>query len=477
MNQRTLLVALLTTVFAPPLLAGEPPRKPNVLFIALDDLNTALGCYGHPLVKSPNIDKLAARGVRFDGAYCQYPVCNPSRSSLLTGLRPDRTQIFDNETHFRHYVPDVVTLPQFFRKHGYFTARVGKIFHYDVPKAIGTDGLDDPPSWDEVVNPRGRDKDEERQVRHLTELRSGGGFMAWLAAEGTDVEQTDGQAAAAAVRLLERQRDKPFFLAVGFYRPHAPWITPKKYFDLYPLDRIPPPPRAPANDRATKPLAAFPVKLPNYGMGAQECREAIRGYYASTTFVDAQVGTVLAALDRLHLADQTIVVLWGDHGFHLGEHGLWRKNNLYEEATRVPLIVSTPSQRSRGQSCAGLVELLDLYPTLAELCGLTPPAAVEGKSLVPLLADPHRPGKPVVFTQVERIEEWKTFMGYSARTQRWRYTEWDQAREGIELYDHEMDPHEYVNLAHDPAQAKTVAELRQLLAENGTAARAARGAR
>ncbi len=327
-----LLLLLLACVL--PAQAQAAKKKPlNVLFIAVDDLNNDLGVYGHKSVKSPHIDRLAKRGVRFDRAYCQFPLCSPSRTSLLTGLRPDTTRVYDLQKHFRATLPDVVTLPQLFKNNGYFSARVGKIFHYGVPGQIGTSGLDDPASWDTVVNPRGRDKDEEDKVINLTPNRSLGSALAYLEADGTDEEQTDGMVATETIRLLEASRDKPFFIAAGFYRPHCPYVAPKKYFAMYPLDQITLP-RDPADDRTDTPAHAHFTNPPHWGLSEADQKKSIQAYYASITFMDAQVGRLLDALDRLKLRDNTVIVFWGDHGYALGEHGDWMKQTLFEESAR-----------------------------------------------------------------------------------------------------------------------------------------------
>ena len=449
------------TAFAttPPDKKPKPGKKYNVLFIAVDDLNNDLGCYGNTFVKSPNIDRLAARGVKFDKAYTQFPLCNPSRSSLLTGTRPDVTGIYELQTHFRKNLPDVVTLPQLFKNNKYYSARVGKIFHYGVPSQIGTNGLDDSISWNKRINPRGRDKDEEALIKNLTPDRALGSALSWRATEGTDEEQTDGKIATEAIKILEEKKNEPFFLAVGFFRPHTPYVAPKKYFDLYDESKVPLA-KEKENDLADIPDAALFTKPSHWGLDEQKRREAQKAYYATISFMDAQVGRVLDALDRLKLSENTIIVLWSDHGYNLGQHGQWMKQSLFENSARVPLIIAVPGQG--GKTSPRTVELLDIYPTLTELCGLPAPNYLQGKSLSTLLNNPSAKWDRPAFTQVKR----KDIMGRSIRTERWRYTEWDEGKAGVELYDHQNDNDEFTNLAQDPKFAETVKELSAKLKKN-----------
>lgn len=462
---------LLSLLIAPDAFAqqagGGAGRRMNVLLIMADDLNNNMGLYGHPMVKTPHIDDLARRGMRFDAAYCQYPLCGPSRSSMLSGLRPDVIGVLNNGTHVRKHVPNVVTLPQMFRNNGYFAARVGKLYHYGVPNDIGTDGLDDPASWDKVVNPIGRDKREEDKIFSLVP-NNFGGVLSWYASEGTDKEQTDGIGATEAIKLLEANKDRPFFLAVGFYRPHTPFVAPRKYFDMYPLDRIELA-KVPADHDEHVPPASLGSRKPEEKkLDDRLSREAIQAYWASISFMDAQVGRVLEALDRLGLADNTVVVFTSDHGYHLGEHGLWKKQSIWENSARVPLVIAAPAPGIvAGKASSRPVELLDIYPTLAELCGLKLPDARPGRSLVPLLKDPNAPHKPGAVSQVRRgggrRDKDGGVTGYAIRTERYRYVEWNEGRDGVQLYDMQSDPQELNNLADDPAHADTIREHRQLL--------------
>ncbi len=446
--------------------AAPAVKRPlNVLFIAADDMNNDLGCYGHPTVRTPNLDRLAARGVRFDRAYCQFPLCSPSRTSVMTGRRPDTTQVHDLRRHFREVLPDVVTMGQLFQGAGYHVARVGKIYHYGNPGQIGTSGLDDPPTWNEFVNPKGVDKtEEETQVVNFTPKRGLGSALAIHASQAPDEAHTDGIVATEAIRLLEANRDRPFFVAAGFYRPHCPYIAPQRYFDLYPAEKVR---LAPFDLRewTTIPEAALWLREPHFGVDESARRQSIQAYHASISFVDTQVGRLLDALDRLDLADRTVVVFWSDHGYLLGQHGQWMKMTLFEDSARVPLIVAGPgvAATARGKGCARTVELLDLYPTLAELCALKAPAGLEGASLKPLLENPRARWDRPALTQVSRGAGNNGFMGYSLRTERWRYTEWERGERGAELYDHEGDPGELRNLANDPDHARTVRRLQRRL--------------
>ena len=462
-------------------LAGEK----NVLLIIADDLNNDLGTYGHPVVKTPHIDALAANGIRFDAAYSQFPVCTPSRSSLLTGLYPEQIGVVEVEPHFRDHVPGVTTLPELFRNNGYSSARVGKIFHQNVPSQIGMDGVDDPRSWDVVVNPIGIDKEVEPLVNSISPTAPPGdigGTLTWLSLDSRDEDHTDGIAATSAMKLMgdlhPDKTGKPFFLAVGFYRPHVPLIAPSKYFDMYPLDEIEIN-QVPADDRDDIPVPALADRPYQADMSEEQMRQVMQAYYASVSFVDAQVGRLIAELDRLGLTDDTIVVFLSDHGFHLGSHGLWQKTDLFEGSVRLPLVLSVPGQNNRGAATDSIVELVDLYPTLAELAGIeSVPAYVEGKSLVRILDDPATEIRDSAFSMASSRAwwtrpEWKfrEITGYSVRTARYRYTEWGDGAFGVELYDYELDPGETRNLAHDRPTASTRFKLARMLRERRTAAR------
>ena len=443
---------------------GTEPR-PNVLMIAIDDLANCLGCYGDTVARTPSIDGLASRGVRFDRAYCQLPLCNPSRASVLTGLRPDVIKVYDLDRHFREERPNAVTLPQLFQQGGWYVARVGKLFHYNVPAGIGTNGLDDPASWQHVVNPKGRDTEEEHLISNAEPHRPISAALSWLAAEGTDKEQTDGMIASEAIRIMEQERDGPFFLGVGFFRPHTPYVAPKKYFDRYPLESIRLP-SAPADDRADIPPGAFAhnCPVPHYGLPEATCRLALQAYYASVSFVDAQVGRLLDALERLQLTNNTIVVLWSDHGYHLGEHqGIWQKRCLFEESARAPLMIFAPKAAGNGKPCSEVVEFVDIYSTIAELAGLPEPAGQSGKSLVPLLNNPLQQWNGEAYTQVLRPGNGQMFVGRSIRTDRWRYSQWGGPTGGQELYDHHADPFEFRNLADKPRFRELIQEFRTKL--------------
>ncbi|MDF1811906.1 MAG: sulfatase [Verrucomicrobiales bacterium] len=458
--RKSIYLFLAATLFV---FSGFSEAKPNVLFLICDDLNCDLGCYGHDQVQSPNIDSLAKRGVRFDQTYCQYPLCGPSRASFMTGLYPDQTLIHRNAIYIREHLPNVKTMSQLFRDEGYFATRIGKIYHYNVPKHIGTSGHDDPYSWNATFNPRGRDVEEEDKI---FSLRPGsfGGTLSWYAADGTDEEQTDGMIADEAIAQLRKSAEngKPFYLAVGMFRPHTPYVAPKKYFDLYPLDSIKVP-TEPAGYFDTIPGPARKSvrrKKDQINLKDSLAREVIQAYYASITFADAQIGRVLDALEETGLSKNTIVLFTSDHGYHMGEHGHWQKTTLFENATRVPLILAGPGVTAKGETSRSPAEMVDFYPTLAELAGIgaKTPKYISGVSLVPALSDSGAEPRIDALSQYES--------GYSLRTTRYRYTEWgEDGNLGNELYDHETDKDEMKNLAGDPQFETLVKELSARLQE------------
>lgn len=434
---------------------AEPAKKPNVLLIVVDDLNTDLGCYGNSVVKSPNIDRLAARSVRFDRAYAQYTVCAPSRQSFLSGLSPETTGIFEFQTLLRNKMPDVVFLPQLFRENGYFTAGSGKVFH-------DTRQSDKDKSWDFYRDGNGEDPQEQAALKERYKYKQGERPFTWPRLDGPEEKTRDGITSRTIAKLLEeRAKDgKPFFMAAGFHKPHLPWTTPAKYVEMY-RDRPVPEPKDP-------PLRGVPsiaLQTELSGNPAPKSRaEAIAAYYACLSFTDAQVGILLDTMDRLKLWDSTVVVLFSDHGYHLGDHeGLWAKLTTFERGCRTPLLIAAPGYE-KGKACPRTVELIDVYPTLAELCGLKAPARLEGLSLVSLLKQPDAKREKPARTMVHHTDAaGKEVQGLSVRTERWRYTEWDGGKVAAELYDHDSDPGEYHNLAGDAKHAETVAAMKRLL--------------
>ena len=377
----------------------------------------------------------------------------------MTGCYPDQTQMRRNPLYLRDHLPNVQTMAQMFRNAGYVSTRIGKIFHYGVPAQIGTSGHDDPDSWDYFINPRGRDKDEEHLIFSLKPGEYGG-YMSWLAAEGPDEEQTDGIAATEAAKLIQKYADEnqPFFLAVGLYRPHTPYVAPKKYFDMYPVEKMHVP-QVPNGYLETLPKPSqksLTKKKEHYNISPDNARKAMQAYYAAISFADAQLGRILAALDKSGAADNTIIVFTSDHGYHMGEHGHWLKTTLFENAARVPLIIAGPGVTAAGERTQSLAEMVDFYPTLVELCGLQAPEFLSGVSLAPILKDPAVTVRNSAMTQLKN--------NYTIRTATHRYTEWgEEGSDGVELYDHRTDPQELVNVANSPDHAETVAKLSKVL--------------
>ncbi len=479
-----------------PRLAGAADEgKYNVLFIAVDDMRTTLGCYGAPVVKTPNIDALAAGGMVFERAYCQQALCSPSRTSLLTGCRPDTTRVHSLQDHFRKFIPDVVTLPQCFKQNGYVTQGLSKIYH---------PGLDDPDSWtiphwdpkaptyhkpeslaaykkrsEELASQKVVPKDQvlERDPktgmamsikRQANAVKLKG--PAWEDPDIADNELVDGKTADKAVESLRQLKDKRFFLAVGFHKPHLPFVAPKKYHDMYKIEdiRTAPNPFAPKDCPEvalynSSELRAY-TDVPDVGpVDEKKQKELIKAYYAAVSYIDAQIGKVVDELGRLGLRDKTIIVLWGDHGWQLGEHNIWCKHTNFEEATHAPLIIRVPGQKP-GRT-RQLSEFVDIYPTVCEAAGLAIPPGREGASLMPVIRNPEHQWKRAAFSQYPRPNK---VMGYSMRTDNYRYTEWIKDEKdvvGVELYDYKADPQGNVNIAGKPENKELVAKLAKMLKE------------
>ncbi len=479
-------------------------RRPNILFIPVDDLRPELGCYGNGYVKSPHIDRLAREGVLFRNAYCQSAVCNPSRASLLTGLRPDSIKVWDLRADFRDHAPDAITLPQYFKDNGYNSVGIGKIYHNTIP---------DDRSWNEKAYLEGYPFDpdavyanadnleiqerkkqaalkEGREMRHID--RFGHWYLKAKATEEADVPDHfyfDGAQTDWAIAKLKelKDREEPFFLAVGYYRPHLPFNAPKKYWDLYDREKIPlaendfipkdAPSMAINNLRELRGYTDFKhIKHPTEGTLTQDEAKLLKhGYFASVSYIDTQVGRLMDELERLGLRDNTVVVLWGDHGWKLGEHNSWCKMTNYEIDTRVPLIVSAPRFGKQGIATSRLVEFVDIYPTLCDLAGLPVPGNLEGLSMAPLMTDPNRSWKNAVFTQFLREGGWvgpdgQEYMGYAIRTERYRYVEWvhweTKEISGVELYDLQADLEENENLA-DRSEYQAVMEKMKAALKKG----------
>ncbi|MGI9242326.1 MAG: sulfatase [Verrucomicrobiales bacterium] len=450
LSMTSIVIATATTVEA---------ERMNVLFITIDDLRPELATYKTDGIRTPNIDRLAAKGLQFNAAYCQYPVCNPSRSSFLTGLRPDRLGILTNNVALRNKHPELVTLPQLFRQEGYFTAGLGKLFHVGTDEVGNKTLFRDDASFEVSFKALGNEPEIGKKGRGRKLGDGTVDWAQWRAAEGGDAVQPDGMIAAEAVRLLDRHHDKPFFIGIGFHKPHDPFVAPKEYFELYPLKDV---------QLAKDPADRTPLlkhALPNaYNFETfteQDRREFKRAYYACTTFVDAQVGKIFEAMDRLELWDNTIVVLLGDHGYHLGEHGWWNKVTVFDIGARVPFVLWVPNSGGMGKQTEAVVELLDLYPSFVDLCHLIAPHKLQGKSLSPIIKNPGAHWDYPAFTQVVRG---KVDMGYSVRHGDWRLIQWGKGGSGgLELHNVLKDKEGYYNRANDPEHADLLNDLHSIL--------------
>lgn len=439
--------------------AAAPAPAPNVLLIMADDLRAVGGAFTRSVVKTPHLDRLAARGVRFERAYAQYPVCNPSRTSMLLGRRCEETGIVGNRTFFREVLPDAVTFPQLLRQHGWTTRSFGKILHAaNTGEAVRDQWLDNGKSWDHAEILPAASPHRRGEFRNLT-----GGKLAWCEIgilDGTDDEQPDGRTAAAAVQAMEElsASGRPWMVAAGFHRPHDPFHAPRQYFELYPRDSLRLH-RDPAELSQAAALAIPAGWLADFAKFTDDDRvDFFRAYLAGVSFMDAQVGRLLETLDRLQLWDNTLVIFLGDHGYHLGERGWWNKDTLFDRSCRAPLLVAAPGVKG-GQTCRSPVEFIDLYPTVADFCGVKAPDGLAGRSLRPVLTDPSRPHKDAAFTLVTRGPQ---RFGRSVTTGRWRFTQWSDG--AIELYDHDADPEETRDLSAHLGQAAVVADLKAKLA-------------
>lgn len=446
---------------------GINAQQKNILFIAADDLNCDISAYGLAQVKTPNLDRLAQMSMRFENAYCQQPLCGPSRASLMSGMRPNTIGNFTLSDKLRGRKPNLVTLGQFFKERGYYSGRVGKIYHYGNPSEIGTNGHDDEITWTERFNPVGIDKvQEDKIISYGNNSKAGkrqlGISMAWWDPVSDDAEHTDGKVASRAIEMIEKHKDGPFFIAAGFFNPHCPYVAPKKYFDLYDIDEISMQDLAAAKeDLKDVPAMAYmrdTASWPYYfdGVTVEEAKQCKLAYYASISFVDAQIGRLLDALEKNDLMENTIVVFWSDHGYFLGEKGLWYKRKAFERSARVPLFITVPDGPS-GVTCNRPVELIDLYPTLVDYAGFPVPENLDGKSMRPLLSDANAEWKDFAITQIHHSPDKQ---GYSLRNKKWRYTEWNRGKAGRELYNHENDPEEITNLAENPEYADLIESMR-----------------
>ncbi len=427
-------------------------KDQNVLFIIVDDLKPTLGTYGHPLVKTPNIDQLAKSGVQFNNAHCNFAVCGPSRGSFLTGLRPETLGILNNTTPLQSVLGDKITLPYLFKKNGFETIGIGKTFHDKEPDH------EDAKAWDAYYKFEPTELGLTGERRNLTNAQTMP-WCYWQATEGTDDDQEDGLIAKKAVELIKTKRDKPFFLAVGLKKPHDPYVAPKKYFDMYPLADCNPV-ELPEGYQLPYEHSLLPWSKEFDKMTDNDQREFLRSYYACTSFMDAQVGRLIDALKESGQLENTLIVFFGDHGYHLGENNWWNKVTVYEQGTRAPFIIAGNAVKKKGVKSEAMFEFIDIYPTMAELMNLqNTPDYLEGKSFAKVVADPELSFKNEVFAVTKRGD----MIGHMVKNEDWRYIEWDNGENGRELYNQKNDPGEYQNLADNATYDSVMAELKVLL--------------